>query len=133
MRRFVTSLALAAAGMLALTALPVSEAHASPRIYVDFGDVFFSAGRPYDRYSRAPLHVVHYDYGPRYYHYGPPARVVHHYAPPPRVRHVYHHHPGRGYGPPRHHRSHRDDRRGDWDRGRDRGRDRDRRRGRGRH
>lgn len=113
MRKFFVSLSLAAAGVLGLSTLPAAEAQASVRVYVDLGDVIFSSGRPYHRHSRAPLHVVHYSYGPRYYHYGPPRvvhhyapppRVVHHYyAPPPRVRHVHHHHGSRHYAPPRQH------------------------------
>ena len=73
-------------------AMPV-EAHSNySRIWVSIGDVSFSAGAPYHRHQHYPLHVVHGNYGPRYFYYAPPP------PPPPqhhrkRRNHVY------GYGP----------------------------------
>lgn len=133
MRHLVASITLAAAGVLGLSTFPASQAQASDvRIFVDLGDILFSAGRPYHRHTREPLHVVHHRYGPRYYHhaprfhgpprhvvhhhYAPPRRVVHHYyAPPPRHYRSVRHHPGRGHGAPGHRyddraRGHRDHR-----------------------
>ncbi|MBS7458215.1 hypothetical protein [Coralloluteibacterium stylophorae] len=147
MRIAVLPLLAALAG--AATLVPV-EAQARVRVYVDLGDVLFSAGRPYHRHSHAPLYVVHTGYGPRYYHYGPVyAPPPRYYAPPP-PRYYYHAPPPRVYAPrvryappPRHWRDHdghwRDDRRGHHgpgrhhDHDRDHGYDRGHGRGRGHH
>ncbi|MFC4726790.1 hypothetical protein [Coralloluteibacterium thermophilus] len=128
--RKLASLALAAVFAAGSAFVPApAEARDRVRIYVDLGDVLFSAGRPYYRHTRAPLYVAHGPYGPRYYHYAPP--------PPPVV--VYRAPPPRYYAPPpprywhgdyrrshakHHHHHHRNDHRG---RGHGHGRGHDRR------
>ncbi|MCX7564105.1 hypothetical protein OS176_11300 [Xanthomonadaceae bacterium XH05] len=77
----------------------VAQAHGSDvRVFVSFGDVMFSAGRPYHRHHHYPLRVVHAAHGPQYYYVAPPPR--------PHYPHYRHHHPTPVYG---HHqgRSHR--------------------------
>ena len=70
-----------------------ARAHGSDlRVFVSFGDVMFSAGRPYHRHQHYPLHVVHAAHGPQYYYMAPP-------PPPPPPRHYYRHHrPAPVYG-----------------------------------
>lgn len=78
--------------LLAGTALALGLCFGAPaqargndvRVFVSFGDVMFSAGRPYHRHHHYPLHVVHASHGPRYYYVAPP--------PPPRPRHHHRHH-----------------------------------------
>ncbi len=94
------SLLAGAALALGLSFGAPAQAHGSDaRIWVSIGDVSFSAGRPYHRHHRHPLHVVRGAHGPRYYYVPAPTYVYHpthprpaygyrgpahyHYPPPP--------------------------------------------------
>ena len=97
------TLPLLAGAVLALgmfSAVPARAHGGDARIWVSFGDVAFSAGRPYHRLHHYPLQVVHDVGGPHYFYYGAPAPVY--YVPRPVVIHG--HGPGRHHGGPRHYR-----------------------------
>lgn len=93
-----------------------AQAHGSDvRVFVSFGDVMFSAGRPYHRHHHYPLHVVHAAHGPQYYYMAPPPPPPRHYYRHPREAPVYGYHHGYHYRPapppppprPGYHRHHR--------------------------
>lgn len=70
MRTILLTVALAVAGLFSLGY--TAPAHAGGvRVFVDLGDVYFTAGRPYNRHGHAPLYVARYAYGPRYYYNAP--------------------------------------------------------------
>ncbi len=98
--KYLLPVLLAVAGTVGVVA-PKEAAASDIRVFVDLGDIVFSAGRPYHRHSHAPLYVVHERWGPRYYYHRPapvyyprrpayyaPPRPVY-YAPPPPPRHHY--------------------------------------------
>lgn len=83
-----------------------AQAHGSDvRVFVSFGDVMFSAGRPYHRHHHYPLHVVHATHGPQYYYTAPPPQHYHHHRPVPVYgygdHHGYHYRPAPPPPPPR--------------------------------
>lgn len=83
MRKLILSFVLATAGAVGLTATAPAQAYDDGRIFVSIGDVTFSSGQPYHRYSHQPLYVVRESYGPRYYYTGPRyVEPVRYYAPP---------------------------------------------------
>ena len=76
-------------GVGAVGALALPEpAAAQRRVYVDFDDIVYIRGRPYDRWTREPVYLVSRYGEPRYYRiverrYGPRRdHVVVRYAPP---------------------------------------------------
>lgn len=79
MRTIVLTVALAVAGLFGLSFTPAAHAD-GVRVFVDLGDVYFTAGRPYYRHNRQPLYVVHHAYGPRYYYSRPAYPVSHRYG-----------------------------------------------------
>lgn len=92
--------------LLAMSALALglglgsaAQAHASDtRIWVSFGDVTFSAGRPFHRQHHIPLFVQAGRHGPRYYYHAPRHPRVY-----PHPAHGYppgYHYPSRRYLPP---------------------------------
>lgn len=83
MRTVLLTIALAVAGLFSLGY--TAPAHADGvRVFVDFGDVYFTAGRPYYRHTHQPLYVVHHAYGPRYYYSRPAYPVGYRYGYAPR-------------------------------------------------
>lgn len=81
-----TALLAGAALALGLALTPSVHAHGTDaRIWVSLGDVVFTAGVPYHRYSHQPLFIEAGRHGPRYYHYGPSSR---HFRPGPVRGHV---------------------------------------------
>jgi hypothetical protein len=77
MRNLVVASILAVSSVIGLGLSPAAKA-GDARIFVDLGNVYFSAGQPYYRETRQPLYVAHYAYGPRYY-YSRPAYGYRHY------------------------------------------------------
>lgn len=130
MRTVLLTIALAVAGLFGLGY--TAPAHADGvRVFVDFGDVYFTAGRPYYRHTHQPLYVMHHAYGPRYYYSRPAYPVDYRYGYAPRPAYYGY---GIEYRSGHHHRRHygyRDHDRYDGYRGRGhhrdgyRGRDRD--------
>lgn len=91
--RSIPLLVAGAALALGLSVGAPVQAHGSDvRVFVSFGDVMFSAGRPYHRHHHYPLHVVHAAHGPQYYYMAPPP------PPPPPPRYYRHHRPVPVYG-----------------------------------
>lgn len=72
-------------------AMPAEARGNHSRIWVSIGDVSFSSGVPHHRHQHYPLHVVHGNYGPRYFYYAPP-------PPPPPRRHRQRHNYAYDYG-----------------------------------
>jgi hypothetical protein len=92
------SLLAGAALALGLSLGTPAQAHGSDaRIWVSFGDVAFSAGRPYHRHHHHPLKVTRGRHGPRYY-YDPAPAYTYDPAPPP------HSYPAHGYRVPTYYR-----------------------------
>lgn len=92
MRTILLTVALAVAGLFGLSYTAPARAD-GVRVFVDLGDVYFTAGRPYYRHNHQPLYVARYAYGPRYYYSRPAYPVAESYGYGYAPRPVYY-----GYG-----------------------------------